>query len=412
MRNQFKILFYLKRKEKLRNGRLPIMCRISVNGRFCSFSTFLSVDERLWHPDRKRLSGRSDEARRINALLDEIHYSVYDAYMQALRSSDEVTPQAVRRGYLGGEEGAVGLISFFDQHNAEFESMVGLNRSKSTLYKYRYVCNHLRNYIIQRYNRTDISLQKVNRTFVCDFHRWLAEAMNCGTNTMWIYMIAFKHIMLLAVSRGLLGSNPFTGYKLHSEHTDKNFLMKDELRRLSCVTLDSPARQLVLDAFLFSCFTGLSFSDVGKFSMNDIVKRNGKLYISTHRMKTGTSVDVPLLRVPHRLIMKYYDGDDERAIFRLTSNGWCNRMLKTALRNAGINRRLTFHSARHTFATTVTLANGVPIEVVSRMLGHTDIKTTQIYAKVLQTSVSSEMQRISKNIDSYYDIPVRRSDCI
>ena len=111
--------------------------------------------------------------------------------------------------------------------------------------------------------------------------------MNCGTNTMWIYMIAFKHIMLLAVSRGLLGSNPFTGYKLHSEHTDKNFLMKDELRRLSCVTLDSPARQLVLDAFLFSCFTGLSFSDVGKFSMNDIVKRNGKLYVSTHRMKTG-----------------------------------------------------------------------------------------------------------------------------
>ncbi len=366
----------------------------------------------MWHPDRKRLSGRSDEARRINALLDEIHYSVYDAYIQALRSSDEVTPQAVRRGYLGGEEGSVGLISFFDQHNAEFESMVGLNRSKSTLYKYRYVCNHLRNYIIQRYNRTDISLQKVNRTFVCDFHRWLAEAMNCGTNTMWIYMIAFKHIMLLAVSRGLLGSNPFTGYKLHSEHTDKNFLMKDELRRLSCVTLDSPARQLVLDAFLFSCFTGLSFSDVGKFSMNDIVKRNGKLYVSTHRMKTGTSVDVPLLRVPHRLIMKYYDGDDERAIFRLTSNGWCNRLLKTTLRNAGINRRLTFHSARHTFATTVTLANGVPIEVVSRMLGHTDIKTTQIYAKVLQTSVSSEMQRISKNIDSYYDIPVRRSDCI
>ena len=109
---------------------------------------------------------------------------------------------------------------------------------------------------------------------------------------------------------------------------------------------------------------------------------------------------------------EYYDGDDERAIFRLTSNGWCNRLLKTTLRNAGINRRLTFHSARHTFATTVTLANGVPIEVVSRMLGHTDIKTTQIYAKVLQTSVSSEMQRISKNIDSYYDIPVRRSDCI
>ncbi len=405
MRNQFKILFYVKRKEKLRNGRLPIMCRISVNGRFCSFSTFLSVDERLWHPDRKRLTGRSDEARRINALLDEIHYSVYDAYMQALRSSDDVTPQAVRRGYLGTEDGSVGLISFFDQHNADFERMVGVNRSKSTLYKYRYVCGHLRNYIARRYNRADISIKKVNHSFVCDFHRWLADVMKCGTNTVWIYMIAFKHILLQAVSRGLLNSNPFTGYKLHSVRTDKNFLMKDELRRLSGIVLESPARQLVLDAFLFSCFTGLSFSDVGRFSMNDIVKRNGKFYISTRRLKTGTSVDVPLLRLPYRLVQKYYRGDDEQILFRLSSNGWCNRTLKTVLRNAGIERRLTFHSARHTFATTVTLGNGVPIEVVSRMLGHTDIKTTQIYARVLQTAVSSEMQRVSKNIDSYYDIP-------
>lgn len=407
MRNQFKILFYVKHKEKLRNGRLPIMCRISVNGRFCSFSTFLSTDERLWHPDRKRLSGRSDEALRINALLDEIHYSVYNAYMQALRSSDEVTPQAVRRGYLGTEDGSVGLISFFDQHNADFERMVGVNRSRSTLYKYRYVRNHLRNYIVRHYNRTDISLKKVNRSFVCDFHRWLTEVMMCGTNTVWIYMIAFKHILLLAVSRGLLSSNPFTGYKLHSVKTDKNFLMKDELRRLSNLNLDSPARQLVLDAFLFSCFTGLSFSDLGRFSMNDTVQRDGKLYISTRRLKTGTSVDVPLLRLPCRLIRKYYRGDDTQALFRLASNGWCNRTLKVVLRSAGIERRITFHSARHTFATTVTLGNGVPIEVVSRMLGHTDIKTTQIYARVLQTAVSSEMRRASKNIDSYYDASTR-----
>lgn len=411
MRNQFKILFYVKRKEKLKNGRMPIMCRISVNGRFCSFSTSLSADRRMWSTERKRLTGRSDEARRVNGLLDEIHYSVYDAYMQLLRSPEELTPQAVRRVYLGTDDGSAGLVSFFREHNADFEQMVGVNRSKSTLYKYRYVCGHLQNYILCRYRQTDISLKRVDHSFVCDFHRWLSEEMGCSTNTVWIYMIAFKHILLLATSRGLIGRNPFSGYKLHAERTDKDFLMKDELRRLLGVTLESPPRQLVLDAFLFSCFTGLSFSDIRRFSMNDVVGRNGKLYIATRRMKTRTSVNVPLLQPPHRLILKYYSGDNFQPLFPLSSNGWCNRALRAALWQAGIDRPLTFHSARHTFATTVTLANGVPIEVVSRMLGHTDIKTTQIYAKVLQASVSSEMQRASKNIDSYYGIPHRQSEC-
>lgn len=365
----------------------------------------------MWNSDRKRLTGRSDEARRINGLLDEIYYSVYDAYMKMLRSPEEVTPQAVRSAYLGMNEESAGLIDFFREHNSDFERMVGVNRSKSTLYKYRYVCGHLQNYILHRYGKADMPLKKVNRAFVCDFHRWLSEDMNCGTNTIWIYMIAFKHILLLAASRGLVSRDPFIGYKLHAERTDKNFLMKDELRRLLGITLESPPRQLVLDAFLFSCFTGLSFSDVKRFSMNDVVRRNGRLYISTRRMKTRTSVDVPLLRFPHKLVFKYYDGDIRRPLFPLSSNGWCNQMLRAALRLAGIERRLTFHSARHTFATTVTLANGVPIEVVSRMLGHTDIKTTQIYAKVLQTAVSSEMQRASKNIDSYYAVPSRLLEC-
>ena len=372
MGDSFKILFYTKRKEKLKNGQMPIMCKISVNGRFCTFSTSLSVEERMWDSRRKRLKGRSEQARRTNELLDSIQYAVYDAYMRLKHLPDEVTPQAVRMLYSGQRSSSIGIVEFFGRHNEEFAQMVGLNRSKSTLYKYRQVCKHLHAHITAHYGLSDMPVTRVDRKFICEFHRWLTETAKCSVNTVWIYMIAFKHVVTQAVACGIISRNPFTGYKLHCRHTDKSFLMRDELRRFIEFKPSTQAQCRVIDAFIFSCFTGLSFSDVKRLTMADIVRRNDRYYVSTYR-----------------------------------KNNWCNTVLRMAADRMGINKRISFHTARHTFATTVTLANGIPIEVVSRMLGHVSIKTTQTYARVLQTSISNEMSRASKNIESNYHIPDR-----
>lgn len=406
MKNSFRILFYTKRKEKLKNGRMPIMCKISVNGKFCTFSTALSVEDKMWDQHKKRMTGRGEEARRINGLLDRIYYAVYDAYMQIQRSQEEVTPQAVRSIYTGQQNNSTGIVEFFRRHNDEFAQMVGINRSKSTLYKYRYVCKHLHRHIFEHYGLTDIPVTKVDRRFIRDFHKWLADTAKCSVNTIWIYMIAFKHVILQAVASGIITRNPFVGYKLHCRQPDKSFLMSDELQRFLEYKPDSLARCMVIDAFIFSCFTGLSFADVKRLTMSDIVLRNNRYYVSTHRTKTGSSIDVPLLQLPYSLIRKHYTPDSAR-IFTLPANGRCNAVIRSVAADLGISKRVTFHTARHTFATTVTLANGIPIEVVSRMLGHVNIKTTQIYARVLQTSIATEMSRASKSIESSYRIPER-----
>ena len=402
MRKNFRILFYTKKKQPLKNGYYPILCRITINGMACAFSTNLSVKPSKWDNVQKRVTGRSREALQTNSILDEIRFSIYERYMELRHKSEVVTPQAVRSSYLCVEKDTDGLMRFFKQHNSEFKQMVGITRSQSTLYKYRYVHNHLQNYISERYHSTDIPLNKVNVNFVRDFHRWLIRNVQCSVNTTWLYMIAFKHIVTLAVNRGMITTNPFLGYRLRCEHTHRNFLHKNEIKRLMNVEVYSSTESLVRDAFVFSCFTGLSYSDIRRIKPSDILGDGGDMYIAMQRIKTHTSLNIPILPIPARLIKQYRPANSLSPIFLLPSNYWCNNILKRLIGRTTISKHITFHSARHTFATTITLSEGVPIEIVSNMLGHTNIKTTQTYAKVLQCVVNSEMQRAAKSLNSYF----------
>lgn len=207
---------------------------------------------------------------------------------------------------------------------------------------------------------------------------------------------------MLAVTQGEMAVNPFTGYQLQSESSQRSFLMKEELRHVAIVVPQNDMETIVLDTFLFSCFTGLAYADIRRLAFSDIVKIEERWHIAIRRKKTRTSVDVLLLQLPSRILRKRYALNNNAPIFPLPTNCWCNKLLKIIALRAGIAKRVTFHTARHTFATTVTLAYGVPIEVVSRMLGRTDIKTTQINAKVLKVTINSEMNRVSDQIDMYF----------
>ena len=402
MRTHFKILFYIKKQEPLRNGCLPIMCRITINNSSCSFSTHLSVREGCWDLTQRRVLGRGKETLHINKHLDEIQYLLYDAYMTLLRSTSAPTPQRVRDAYRNNQANNLGVVAYFERHNQDFEKLVGISRSRSSLYKYRYVCQHLKNYILNRYMKCDLPMQSVNRDFVSGFHGWLIKDRQCRKNSACLYMVALKHIFACAVNEGLILSSPFAGYRLHQQTVRKNFLDRDELRRIIVFKPVTPKQGYVLDAFVFSCFTGLSFVDVTQLRMRDIRTIGGKRWIAVFRHKTGCAVDVPLLQIPYYIIMRYSRSDD-MPIFNLPSNCWCNQIIHRITTMVGIERKITFHTARHTFATTIMLNNGVPMEVVSSMLGHTDIKTTQIYARVQNSSVINQMQRISKAMEFYFE---------
>lgn len=402
MRNTFKVLFYIKKNAPLRNGNTPIMGRITINGQRTQLSTQLSVNPDIWSVSMGRVAGRSAVAVRINEQLSQIRFHIERCYNTLFYESALVTPQMVKEMFFGNSQRSEMLLTFFKHHNDEFLQMVGVNRSKTTYYKYRCVYKHLENYIWDKYNRRDLSFKELDREFLTGFHQYVAREGEHKKNTTWIYMIALKHILMLARSRGYLSIDLFSNYKLKSEFVARNFLSMSEIQRIMRLKLDDPTTQLVRDAFIFSCFTGLSYIDLRMLTSQHIQQQRKQLWISTTRRKTGSAVNVRLFAIPYAILLKYKPLKSDQQIFNLPSNGWSNVCLERIMNQAGIMRHITFHSARHTFATTITLSQGMAIETISKLLGHKNIRTTQIYATITHSKLDGDMERLSKRLDTLY----------
>ena len=401
-RNTFKVLFYIKKNAPLRNGNTPIMGRITINGQRTQLSTRLSVDPKLWNVNMGRVTGRRADAVRVNEQLSQIRYHIERCYNTLFYEHAQVTPQMVKEMYFGNDRRSEMLLAFFREHNEEFRRMVGTSRSKTTYYKYRSVYNHLENYISGKYERRDLSFRDLNREFLTGFHQYIAQECGHKKNTTWIYMIALKHILMLARGRGYLTTDLFANYKLHSEFVTRNYLSITEIRRLIRLDLDDVTLLLVRDAFLFSCFTGLSYIDLCTLTPEHIRQEGKQMWISTTRCKTGSEVNVRVFAIPYAILLRYNPMNRTKRIFNLPSNGWCNICLNRIMSLAGISRHITFHSERHTFATTITLSQGIAIETISKLLGHRNIRTTQIYATITHSKLDGDMERLSKRLDTLY----------
>ena len=401
-RNTFKVLFYIKKNAPLRNGNTPIMGRITINGQRTQLSTRLSVDPKLWNVNMGRVTGRRADAVRVNEQLSQIRYHIERCYNTLFYEHAQVTPQMVKEMYFGNDRRSEMLLAFFREHNEEFRRMVGTSRSKTTYYKYRSVYNHLENYISGKYERRDLPFRDLDREFLTGFHQYIAQECGHKKNTTWIYMIALKHILMLARGRGYLTTDLFANYKLHSEFVTRNYLSITEIRRLIRLDLDDVTLLLVRDAFLFSCFTGLSYIDLCTLTPEHIRQEGKQMWISTTRCKTGSEVNVRVFAIPYAILLRYNPMNRTKRIFNLPSNGWCNICLDRIMSLAGISRHITFHSARHTFATTITLSQGIAIETISKLLGHRNIRTTQIYATITHSKLDRDMERLSKRLDTLY----------
>ena len=249
--------------------------------------------------------------------------------------------------YFGGNHKQETVVAFFKQHNDEFRRMVGVSRSKTTYYKYRCVCRHLADFVWDKYNRKDLMFKELNREFLTGFHSYIAQECAHKKNTTWIYMIALKHILMLARSKGYMNKDLFANYKLQSEFVTRNYLSMSEINKLMQYEGDTPTLQLIRDAFLFSCFTGLSYIDIKDLTLENIQQVNKQLWISTTRRKTGSEVNVRLFEVPYNILLKHRPMTRNKRIFALPSNGWCNACLDKIMSEIGIMKQITFHCARH-----------------------------------------------------------------
>lgn len=405
MRNTFKVLFYIKKNALLRNGNAPIMGRITINGQRTQFSTRLSVAYQLWDVAQGRAIGRGAAITQINEQLSSIRHHIETCYNRLFYNQVLITPQMVKEMYFGVDQRAEMLLNFFRLHNEEFQHLVGVCRSKATYLKYRCVYAHLERFVQNKYNRKDIMFKELDKEFIAGFHAYIVQECSCKKNTTWIYMIALKHIFMLAHSRGYLGRDLFANYKLHSEFVDRNYLSISEISKMMSLETDNKTLEFVRDAYLFSCFTGLSYIDLRELTLRNIRQEKNQVWISTTRRKTGSEVNVRVFSVAQAILTKYAPKEANELIFNMPSNSWCNACLNKITTMVGIAKRITFHTARHTFATTITLSQGVAIETISKLLGHRNIKTTQIYATITHARLDSEMERLSKRIDSLYEKP-------
>lgn len=395
MKTHFSLLFYLKKPKNYLSGPVPIYLRITVNGERAETTSSRECDPKLWNSYSGRLKGTTENIRSFNAYLDNLQHKVYDAHMQLTEAEIEITAERLKNRFLGKDENAIMLLEVFRDHNRTMAALIGNGYSSGTLTCFNTTIKHTENYIKWKYKAEDIDIKKIDHEFVTSLEFFLRSEKKCCNNSAQKYVKNFKKIIRFCLASGWLTKDPFRNYKSKLKIVDRVFLNQDEIDVIANKVLETHRLDQVRDIFLFSCLTGLAYADVQKLTRREVVKGlDGEMWIYTKRQKTDTPTRVPLLPAALNILNKYANHPtcqvNNRAL-PVSTNQKMNAYLKEIAGVCGINKELTYHTARHTFATTVTLSNGVPIESVSKMLGHTNIKTTQHYAKILDMKVSKDM---------------------
>lgn len=393
------ILFYLKHGSPSKDNRLPLMCRITIDGESTSFSCKRRLPADRWDPRQGRMTGSDDEAQMINQELEHLREQLLTDFSAILKEYGSIKPQWLKEYTLGAPERQEMLLYMFHKHNEEFRKMVGYGKSQKSYQRYDIVYRHLRTFIRSRYFLEDIRVKYVTIHLINAFEQYLRVTLGLKNNTVWVYMITFKHIIALARAAGAIRSDPFSTYKNRFEQVERGYLTEEELQRLMLEPLEEGTQRRVRDLFIFSAFTGLSYTDIRNLRWDNVREVfDGETWIVTRRRKTHTPTSLLLLDIPRQILERCGDRSTSY-IFRMPSNNCCNDYLIDLGRQCGIATRITFHIARHTFAT-LSLSKGVPIETLSSILGHTSIRTTQIYAKITNKKISQDMNTLADKIKS------------
>jgi len=408
MRSTFSLLFYIKKSSLKSNGNAPIMARITLNGEITQFSMKCNIKPEDWNPRAQKADGKSANAIQLNRMLDNSRAIIFKHYREISEREVTVSAEKVKNAFLGLKTGHFSLLELFDKHINDIEAKVGKDMTRFTYLRYVRVRNRLELFMQRKYKISDIDLREINYSFLCDFEIYLKSFHNCGQNAAMKLISHLRTILLIAKNNGWLHTDPFANYKIQTEKTDRAFLNQQELESIMNKEFSIKRLNYARDVFLFSCFTGLAYIDVFNLRETNIREAfDGNLWVIGKRAKTNVRYNVPLLDIPKMILKKYKGLLPDGELLPVISNQKINFYLKEIAELCEIDKLLTFHVARHTFATTVTLSKGVSIETVSKMLGHTNIKTTQIYARITDSKISDEMSILAgklKGIETKYAV--------
>ena len=397
----FKVSFYLRSNYENKEGKSPVMLRIFLGGEMTNFGTTkIFVKKSLWSNATSRLRGRTAEALSVNAALDAISTTLHGIYRK-YESDESLSLDLIRTVYFGKNREFTSFLPVFDKFLEDIKQRVGKTIGADSLQKYSVLRRHFAEFLMYKYSRKDIGLNEFTPAVVQDFHLYMSTVARCAYNTSVKKVKTLKTITIYAQKRGFLLHDPFVNHHFHMEPVDRGFLTDEEILRVANKDLGIQRLELVRDIFIFSCFTGLAYIDVSNLTPDHIVTMDDKQWIMTKRQKTSVETNVLLLDIPRAIIAKYsHKTYRDGKLFPILTNQKTNSYLKEIADLCGIKKKLTFHLARHTFAT-MSLSKGVPIESVSKMLGHTNIRTTQIYARITNKKIEHDMEQLSEKLGKF-----------
>ena len=401
MRTNFKVSFYLRSNYENKEGKSPVMLRIFLNGEMVNFgSTKIFVNKTLWSNTTYCLKGRTAEALSVNAALDSISTMLNNAYRR-FENDETLSLDKIRSFFFGKDREYTTLLPIFDKFIEDIRLRVGHTISKDSLQKYSVLRKHFAEFLNYKFRRKDIGLTELTPSVVQDFELYLGTVAGCAYNTSVKKLKTFKTVIIYAQKRGYLLHDPFINHHFHLEPVNRGFLTDEEIMKIANKDFSIPRLGLVRDVFIFSCFTGLAYIDVSNLTPDNIVTLDDKQWIMTKRQKTSVETNVLLLDIPKRIIAKYgHKTYRDGKLLPVLTNQKINAYLKEIADLCGIKKNLTFHLARHTFAT-MSLSKGIPMESVSKMLGHTNIKTTQIYARITNKKIEHDMEELAGKLGKF-----------
>ena len=401
-----KVSFYLKRSEMNAEGYCPVTAELAVGSySTASFSAKMSVPASLWESGRAK--GKSVAAQKINRQLDELRASALSIYKEQSAIREVVTAEEVRKQLLGMASGQESLLGYFRSFIEHFKKRVGVNREKGSLDNYRYACNRVTGFVQTVYKLSDIPFTALNRSFIDRYDLYLRAECRLAPGTIVALTTRLNTIVGEAIAEGIITADPFAGYEPERPEREQKYLTAAELQRLMTTPLHDAKLYHVRDLFLFSCYTGIPYGDMCRLTAEDLeVAEDGEVWIKTARKKTHIHYELPLLDVPLHILDKYRDTAPEGKLLPMYDNSEMNRALKRIAALCGIERRLVFHCGRHTYATEITLSQGVPLETVSKMLGHSRISTTQIYAKVTDDKIGTDTEKLDEKIAERFPVAI------
>ena len=399
-RSTFKVLFYVN-GSKEKNGIVPIMGRVTINGSVAQFSCKQTIPKTLWDVKGNRAKGKSAETREINLALDNIKAQIIKHYQRISDREAYVTAEMVRNAYQGIGSEYETLLGAFDKDNITFQKRVGTDRVKGTYLARVRARNHVAAFIKANYKRSDLSMLELTPDFIKEFAVFLSTDRGLQNGSIWTNCMWLKGVVMRAHFNGLIPRNPFAQFHISPNIKEREYLTEDELKTLMTHEFADSKLSYIRDIFVFASFTALSFVDIKELTTDDIVEVNGDKWIISKRHKTKIPFQVKLLDIPLQIIKRYEPFQTDKSIFPNLNYWSICKPLKKMIKECGIRKAISFHCSRHGFAT-LALSKGMPIESVSRVLGHTNIVTTQLYAKITTQKIDHDLTMFGNKLNQSF----------